>query len=93
MLGIGCNIPGDKMYEEIQMNKTLLRKFVKDKIAEDIFHLGNDDFIMYDRSLDAEFTFCHEHDIHIESNNHTLAESVLSRWSKMGYTYYEVKKK
>ena len=92
MLGIGCNIPGDEMYQEIQMRTDQLSIFVGDKIAKDVYHLGNDDLIMYDRSVDIEFTFCHEHDIHFESNDHTLTALIESRWLQMGYSYYEVNK-
>jgi hypothetical protein len=93
MLGVGCNIPGDKMFEEIMMSKNQLRKFVEDKIAQYVFHLGDDDLILYDKLLDAEFTFCHEHDLHFKSNDHALVESMLARWSTMGYNHYEVKQK
>jgi hypothetical protein len=93
LLGIGCDIPGGEMYQEIQIDNNKLREFIETKIAEHIYHLGNDDLIVNDKVADIEFTFCHEHDIHFKSADQTLLTSVKTRWTEMGYQTYQLSTK
>lgn len=67
MIGWGSDLPTDALWKQVPMTLAELPAFVAQAVAERAFLPGESDLIVEIDSPPAKFVFCHESDIHLQT--------------------------
>jgi hypothetical protein len=84
MLGWACKLPQDDLWRYVSVESSQIRDWIDDKIKAGIYDPGSSD--LYLGFPDgSEFLFCHESDVHVESDDRDLLRVIAKRWLEKGY--------
>jgi hypothetical protein len=92
--GYGANLPMDEVYKPHLVKTEELLAFVEHCIGSGAFAFGESDLhIDSGKSMTfAAFTFCHESDLHVESDDAAFIEQLKVAWTAKGIQWYEINK-
>jgi len=76
--GWECNT--EYLYEDIHIRSSEIKSFIAASREKSIYILGKSDLYIGDTNGEFEFRLCHESDVHFESKDAKLLDSVKKRW-------------
>lgn len=83
MFGYGC---GDELEWTTRQTRTAeVVSVLDDAIRDKNYELGENDVHLFDADRNLRIEFCHESDIHAESEDAELIERIQMRWLQLGF--------
>jgi len=88
--GWGCKLEPGQLWQDIEIPLPELAAFIEASIQQGIYSPGQADLVVQDRDRTFECLFCHESDIHLETEDMSMIEHVNKRWMDKGYKGFKV---
>lgn len=88
--GSGCKLEAQRLWQDTVVGLADLAAFIQRSIEEGIYSPGRADLILQDRDRSFECLFCHESDIHLETEDVSMIEKVNKRWMDKGYKGFKM---
>lgn len=79
--GFDCDLDPEEWYQEIEIKLDELLGFLSRSMAEEIYHLAENDFHIQSKSLALDFILCHENDIHLTTDNESVRAYMKAKWA------------
>jgi len=88
--GQGCKLEMAQLWQDIEVSLSDLMAFIQGSIERGIYSPGEADLVLQDHDHNFECLFCHESDIHLETEDSSFLEQVTKRWMDKGYKGFKL---
>lgn len=87
--GWGCQADG--IEQPVRVPLAELAIFLHKNIAQEIYHLGDDNLYIVSDNPTLKLTLCHDADIHFEANDKALEARLQGEWEARGHQVWRSK--
>jgi hypothetical protein len=86
--GWGSELPPERLWHQHQVTIDTVPEFVRDSMNSGVFTPGKADLIMRSAQPAAAIKFCHESDIHAQTDVPDLIAEIMQHWQALQYDGY-----